>query len=291
MATRQAFKTYQVRFFAASIEQPEGARPYSIQDLFREMALHARRAGGLCPPTSDGTLTYEVRDLRSINNGNVVMGVFAVMRDDAPHIRGTDRTERVIPLQDDEGVLEKNHFIFYAATGLIVYQVNQRASHPVRFEQHLTDLAGRERTVVFGDILTRDAWQKLNSGIVKRLEITIDTPRHPGAFDPDDFTGPTLHTMERAGAQKAQITLTAGRGVMSTWMKEQLQRLRGGPHIDRLQVRLDGEEQPIDLLANTVRDTIQVVINGRYPDTAQTLTELAAAHDRQREALRAHFGQ
>lgn len=292
MATRKAIKSYLVRFYGARVEQPEDSKPYRVQDLFRELARVAAQTGGLCPPTSDGSLTYEIRDLRSLNNGAVVMGVFAVLRDDAPHIRAQDRTERPIPLLDDEGVLEKNHFIFYGSTGLVVYQVNQRANHPMRFEQYLTDLAGQEHTVVFGDILTKDAWKKLSKGVVKRLEVTIDVPKNPMAFDPDDFTGPTLQTMEQAGAQRALITFSASRGgAMSGWLREQLLRLRGGPHIDRLQVKLDGEAHLLDLLANTVRDRIEVVMNGRYPDTPRTFAELAGAYERQREALRAHFGQ
>jgi hypothetical protein len=282
-----------VRFYAASIEQPEDARPYRVQDLFKELVRVAGKTGGLCPPSSDGTLTYEIRDLQAFNNGAVVMGVFAVLRDDAPHIRAQDRSEREIPLLDDEGVIEKNHFIFYAATGLVVYQVNQRASHPMRFQQYLTDFSGSsDRTVIFGDILTRDAWNKLSKGIVKKLEVTIDVPKSPMAFDPDDFTGPTLHTMEHAGAQRALITFSAARGgAMSPWLREQLLRARGGPHIDRLQVKLDGEPHPIDLLANTVRDRIEVVMNGSYPDTPRTFAELEAAYGRQRGALSAHFGQ
>lgn len=293
MARKKALmKSYTVRFYAARTEQPDEEKPYRIQDLFRELVQVANKTQGLCPPTSDGALTYEIRDLRALNNGAVAMGVFAVLRDDAPHIRAGDRSERPIQLGEDEGLIEKNHFIFYAATGLMVYQVNQRANHPMRLEQYLTDLAGLDRAVVFGDILTRDAWKKLSRGIVKRLEVTIDVPKNPMAYDPDDFTGPTLQTMEQAGAQKAVITLSAGRGAaMTTWIREQLLRMRGGPHIDRLQVKLDGEEHPLDLLANTVRDRIEVVMNGRYPDTPQTLTELEAAYQRQREALRAHFGQ
>jgi hypothetical protein len=292
MAARKLLKTYLVRFYALSTIVPEGERPYGIQDLFRDLARAAAAAGGLCPPTSDGTLTYEVRDFRAVNNGAVILGVFAVLRDDAPHIRGQDRTERAIPLADDEGLIEKNHFIFYAATGLLVYQVNHRANHPMRFEQYLTDLSGLHHAVVFGDILTRDAWKKLSKGLVKKVEVTIDVPKDPSAFDPDDFTGPTLRTMERAGAHKAMVTLSAARGdTMSAWIREQLLRLKGGSHIDRLQVRLDGEEHPLDLLANTVRDRIEVVMNGRYPDTPQTFTELERAYQRQRETLRAHFGQ
>jgi len=292
MARRKLLKTYTVRFYAARTEQPDGEKPYRIHELFRELSRAASQAGGLCPPTSDGALTYEIRDLRALNSAGVVMGVFAVLRDDAPHIRGGDRTERPILLGEDEGLIEKNHFLFYAQTGLLVYQVNQRANHPMRLEQYLTDLAGLNRAVVFGDILTRDAWKKLSQGIVKRLEVTIDVPKNRMAYDPDDFTGPTLQTMEQAGARKALITLSAGRGAaMTTWIRDQLLRMKGGPHIDRLQVKLDGEEHPLDLLANTVRDRIEVVMDGRYPDTSETFTQLAAAYDRQREALRAHFGQ
>ncbi len=292
-ATRRRTKSYIVRFFAARLHQAdEDAPSYRIQDLFKELVQAAQSSGGHCPATSDGSLSYELRDIRSINYGAVVIGVFAVLRDEAPSIRAQDRSERPIPLGEDEGLIEKNHFLFYASTGLIVYQVNQRANHPSRFEQYLTNMAGPGRGVTFGDILTRDAWNKLSSGIVKRVEVTIDTPKTPESFDPEDFTGRTLGTMQHAAAQKAKIVLSAARGEgMSRWLREQLMRLRGGAHIEALKVRLEGEDGLLDLLANTLRDKIEVLLDGPYPNTRETFYELEAAYSRQREALRAHFGQ
>lgn len=286
-------KRYKVRFYAVSVEQPDGARRYRIGDLFRELAQAAQDSGGHCPPSSDGAVTYEIRDLKAFNHGAVFTGVFAVMRDDAPHIRGNDRAERPIELGEDEGVMEKNHFMFHSRQGLLVYQVNKWAAHPTRFSEYLTAMAGLDKAVVFGDILTSDAWHKLQDGIVKRVEVTIDAPRNPLQYDPGDFGRATLRQLDQAGASRVTVALSTSRGHegMRGWVKEQLHRLTAAEVVRSMKVKMDGEEQMIDLLADTVKDDIVVLMHGHYPDTQQTFEELDAAHRRQRDALSAHFGE
>lgn len=287
-----AVKSFKVRFYGVHVQQEEDAPKYGPNDLFAELEVAARAAGGLCPPFSDGNHSYEIREMASFNNGAVYRGVFAVLRDDAPNIRKSNGTERPIPLADDEGVIEKNHFLYYARRRMLVYQVNQRANHPSRFENYLTAMSGLEKSVVFADILTTDSWQRMHQGTIKSVEVTLDIPRAPELFDPDDFTGPTLHTMQQAGAMKAHVTLSAGRGnELREWVKRQLDRARGMPHVKSLGVRIEGEDGILDLIGNTVRDTIEVQMDGRYPNTRKTFEELESARHRQREALRAHFGQ
>lgn len=292
MATARP-KTFKVRFYAAHVQQPEGAQRYRIADLFRELGTAAAGAAGLCPPHSEGGLNYEIRDLTPINNGQLYMGVFAVMRDDAPHIRARDGTERPITLGDDEGLIEKNHFIFRARHGLLIYQVNRHANHPSRFESYLTAMAGPDKAVLFGDILTQDAWQKLQRGVVKRVEITFDMPRNPLQHDPGDFSNRALRDLDQAGASREKIVLSTSRGHegMRGWIKDQIRRAHRADIAESLKVKLDGEDGMLDLIAQTVRDEIQVTMHGRYPDSRDTFEQLEEAYDRQRETLGAHFGQ
>jgi hypothetical protein len=285
-------KTYKVRFYDVDVRQPEDAEAYTARELFRDLKSSARGQNGLCPSYSKGGLAYEIRELRSHNNNAVFTGIFAVTRDDAPHIRRGNGDEQIIALREDEGVLEKNHFIFYSSQRLLVFQVNQRASHPARLEEYLTFLAGLERGVVLADILTSDAWELLRRGQVKKVHMVLSAPRNAQQYDPEDFAGKTMQTMERAGATRTEINLSisGGRRGMSAWLKGGLQRLRERENVESLRVQLDGDDKMLDLLANTVRDAIEVQMDGRYPNTRHTLEELQRAKDRQREALDGHFG-
>lgn len=291
MAT-QMKKSYKVRFYDLVIGQRDDQPPYTSRDLFRELKASARGQNGLCPSYLKAGQGYEIRELRSHNNNAVFQGIFAVTRDDAPHIRRRNGDEQPIDLQADEGVLEKNHFIYYSGPSLLVYQVNQRANHPARLEEYLTHMTGLGRSVILADILTSDAWEQVRRGQVKRVHMVLSTPQTAATYDPEDFSGRTLQTMERAGATRAEInmSISGGNRGMSTWLKQGVLRMRERENVKSLRVQLDGGDQMLDLLANTVRDTIEVQMDGRYPNTRHTFEELETAKTRQQDTLDGHFG-
>jgi len=283
-------KDFKVRFYVVNVRSADGVRGLRAPDLFAQ--LHGASAGGLCPQFNSDNLGYEIRELHSHNRGAVYQGVFATIRDDAPHIRESQGGERVIPLRDDEGILEKNHFIYYANESVLVYQINQRASHPTRFEDYLRAMAGAGHAVSLDDMLTRDAWEKLRNGVVKEFDVTFDAPRDPAAYNPTDFTSENLNTLERSGAGTMRVQLKATRGHqgMNKWIKQITRQLSGDQQVRKLQVKLDGEDSPIDLFANVIREKMTVEMDGRYPNTRRTFQELESAKHRAQADIDAHFG-
>lgn len=285
-----SFKEFKVRFYRVNVYSADDIEPLDAAGMFSK--LQSTSTGGLCATVHDQLQGFEVRDLRAHNSGTVYQGVFATIRDDAPHIREALGGERVIPLQQDEGILEKNHFLYYRDQSVLVYQVNQRASHPTRFEFYLSTLAGAGHSVSLDDMLTRDAWEKLNNGIVKEFDVTFDAPRDPNAYDPADFTSENLRVIERSGAGSMRVVLKASRGRQGLleWVKHTLHQLKQDRQVRKLQVKLDGETTPIDLFADVIREKITVAMDGRYPNSQRTFEALEAAKQRAQAAIDAHFG-
>lgn len=285
-----ALKDFKVRFYRVTLQSSENVRPMTAQELFRHLQRLA--IGGLCPPFNADNLGYEIRDLVVHNRGAVYQGIFATIRDDAPHIREAQGGERIIPLADDEGILEKNHFIYYSAQSVLTYQVNQRASHPTRFETYLRAMAGMGHAVSLDDMLTRDAWERLRDGVVKEFDVSFDAPHDPAAYDPTEFSAESMRLMEQAGAGRMNLKLKATRGHqgMRQWVKQIARQLRRDTQVRKLQVRLDGDESPIDLIADVIREKITVEMDGRYPNSRRTFEELEAATRRAQDAINAHFG-
>jgi hypothetical protein len=285
-----AEKVFKVRFYAVNVLSAESANRIDGPSLFA--TLHRRAQNGLCPPSSDDGLDFEIRDLVSNNRGAVYYGVFATIRDDAPHIREAKGGERAIPLALDEGILEKNHFIYYSDHSVLAYQINQRASHPTRFENYLRAMAGLGHAVTLDDMLNKDALQKLRHGIVKAFDVSFAAPRNPAAYDPTDFGRESLRMMERCGANSVRVTLKAthsDRGLLG-WAKKTAMELVRDPQVRKLQVKLDGEDSPIDLFADVISEKISVEMDGRYPNSRRTFEELAAAKGRVQAAIDEHFG-
>lgn len=286
-----ALKEFKVRFYRVSTQSADEDDQLTPPMLFANLHRHAGR-DGLCPAVNVDTLGYEIRDLVSHNRGAVYQGVFATIRDDAPHIREAQGGERIIPLADDEGILEKNHFIYYSNQSVLVYQVNMRASHPTRFEDYLRTMAGAAHTVSLDDMLTRDAWERLRDGVVKQFDVMFDAPNDPRAYDPTDFSAENMAMMERAGAGRISLTQKATRGHqgMGQWVKRTARQLSRDAQVRKLKVRLDGDETPIDLIADVIREKMTVEMDGRYPNSRRTFEELEAAKRRAQGAIDAHFG-
>lgn len=285
-----ALKDFKVRFYKVSTQTVDNVQPLTANHLFAR--LHQGAQHGLCPTINVDSLGYEIRELIAHNRGAVYQGVFATIRDDAPHIREAQGGERIIPLRDDEGILEKNHFLYYANQSVLVYQVNQRASHPSRFEDYLRTMAGMGHTVTLDDMLTRDAWEKLRNGVVKEFDVTFDAPHDPAAYDPTEFSAESMSIMDRSGAGsiRMQLKATRGRQGLLQWAKRTATQLRRDTQVRRLLVRLDGEDSPIDLFADVIREKMTVEMDGRYPNSRRTFEELEAAKRRAQGAIDAHFG-
>lgn len=283
-------KSYGVRFYAAQFgaDAPEG----STATALLEAEAVSIAAGNAPVQWVDGMLRYEFRDIRSHNAGQVIQGVLAVLRDEAPHIRGADGAERPIELQENEHVIEKNYFLLFRQQQLLVWQVNGRASHVSRMERMVTLLAANNYTVTFGDVVNRAALQRLEQGTVKRFEVRLARPRNAEAIDPNNWERSALELMAGVDGTVISIEVSTrrkGRG-LSDASKALMHRLLNRGDVRKLAVKLDRERLPVDLFADCVHDRIEVQMDGLYPIPRSIFEELQRAKDRQQPVLDDFFG-
>lgn len=280
-------KSFGVRFYTANFTND--APDTTVADLLQRI-YDASQRGELSPQLDDEGCRYELRELQSLGDGASFKGVLAVLRDDAPHIRAADGGERAIDLADEEGVIEKNYFLFFRQHNLLVWQVNGRASHVMRFERYLSTLS--PNTIVFDDVIDKDSLAKLQNGVVKRIQVRIALPKNVEAYDPDVWEADAFDMMAGAGATTMQFDIATrrkGHGLAND-VKEGIHRLLNRKEIRAVRVRVEGQREFIDLIADCVTDRIQVQMIGLYPNPNSVFVELALAKDRQQARLEAYFG-
>lgn len=281
-------KHYGVRFYRGRVGADGNAG--MVSEILLRMYLAWRINGDPIPQWDAGSCKYELRDLVSFNDGASFKGVLAVLRDDAPHIRGADGIERDIPLDVNEHVIEKNHFLFFRDNELLVWQVNGRASHISRLEQYITMLA--PETIVFDDIINRSALARLENGIVKRFRLRVAKSKNAAAVNPENWEDGAFELMNGIDGTTLQVEIATRRKAqgLSGSVKAAIHRLLDRGETRALEVRLEGDKEPIDLFADCVRDKMQVDMNGMYPFPESIYSELSAAKDRQQVTLDDFFG-
>lgn len=280
-------KSFGVRFYTANFSESEV--DVTVDGLLQRI-YDVNQKGEMSPQLEDEGCRYEIRELQPLGDGATFRGVLAVVRDDAPHIRAADGGERQIELAEQEGVLEKNYFLYFRQNNLLVWQVNGRASHVVRFERYLSMVS--QKTLVFDDVIDHESLIKMQSGLVKRIQVRVALPRNADAYDPELWEGAAFDMMAGAGATTMQFELgirKRGKGLTND-VKEAVHRLLNRRETRAVRVKMDGQREFIDLVADCITDRIQVQMNGLYPNPASVFEELASAKDRQRQRLEAYFG-
>lgn len=281
-------KHYGVRFYRGRVGADGNSG--TVSEILLSLYQAAQINGNSIPQWDAGSCKYELRDLVPFNDGASFKGVLAVLRDDAPHIRGADGVERDIPLDVNEHVIEKNHFLFFRENELLVWQVNGRASHISRLEQYVTMLA--PATVTFDDIINSSALARLEHGTVKRFRLRVAKPRNAAAVNPENWEDGAFELMNGIDGTTLQVEIATRRKAkgLSGSVKAAIHRLLDRGETRALEVRLEGDKEPIDLFADCIRDKMHVDMNGMYPFPESIFAELSAAKDRQQATLDDFFG-
>lgn len=278
-------KHFGVRFYKGNVIQ-QGT---SVSDILLQL-FNAHVAGHPYPHVPDGTLAYELRNFTSLNGGAVFTGVLAVLRDDAPNIRDHHGVERTLALQPGERLIEKNHFIFYKERQLLAWQVNARASHVSRFEQYLS--AASSLVVGFDDIITAASFKRLNEGIVKKLEVKIAAPKNPGLVPATDWTSQAMQMMSGVGATSIKIDVsTRTKKGLVDGVKQLIHKLADSAEAESIKVKLAGDSEPVDLVAESIKGKVSVNMVGLYPDPIDMFAQLQQLKDAKKGALDEFFGQ
>ena len=288
------FKAFGVHFFVGQVGANDEAG--HLKDMLQSIIDDQ-----LVTVSTYGSMTYEIRDLESHSNGATYTGVLAKFRtDDFPHVGEPGGEEEELNIGDNQGLIEKNHFIFHRQNQLLVWQVNGNASSEKRLGEVLSDISNE--TVVFNPVFQPDAVRRLMRGNVTplSLEFTIARPTNTDLIPRNQWNEGLLSLMGQAGGARFSAKITSDsrsaegdKRKLMPRMKSALKELSGMDGVTKAKfiVEEDGIKHPLDLLEDRVKSSQTVEMIGRYPSVRSMYSALRRAKTEQQAALDEYFGQ
>ncbi|WP_047552183.1 DUF6731 family protein [Methylotenera sp. G11] len=284
-----ATKKFKVGFFVGCVGA--GGRDGRVSQTLLDLSQQLQ-----CQSIVSGDVSYQIRELIPFNNGASFRGVFAKIRTtDIPHIGSTGGEEREIDLDDDEGVIEKNHFLYYRQNELLVYQSNGNGSTVEAFGRYFSDILNH--TTVFNAILKADAMRRMMSADLepRTIELSVARPTNPDLYPNDDWSSELFGLMAGIDGFKARIKISAegagrSRGRLMDRAKRVAAALVNSGNANIARIKMAGVEQPIDLIADRVIAQVSVEMNGRYPVSDEMFRALGEAKNQLAEDLDAVLG-
>ena len=258
------------------------------------------------PVLQDIDKIIELRDLRPLREG-VYRGVLARYRvDDLPHKGAPRSAEEELGLEDEEGLLEKNHFLYVASHRVLLFQMNRQGYNEKVFTRFFTHALGE--TCVAHPILQEDAMERLIRGDahIRNVDLTVAQPRNPEVFQRDGapvWTDAAFQAMAASGAYQARIVIRAkprvrdeqrflGGHVLGAIQQLMALREHGEGGLQRAKIGWEDEERAgvVDLLSDRVRDHIDVERFGRYPNSQGMWAGMDASWAANRATVEAVLG-
>lgn len=291
-------KSFKVSFFTSNI--PSGCSGHrTLSSLLEEQYLLLQQNNGTSTRPQDiGSVQYEIRELMSFASGASFKGIFAKIRkDDIAHIGKTGGVEREIDLDDDEGLIEKNYFLFDSDQQLLTYQINGHGSPVEKLAEYLSSLLGT-CAVSFNPVVKADSLQKLmrDEFTPVHLELKVAKPTNPALYPADDWSRELLNMINSADGANAHIMIsTEGRGVrrrsLATRIKNSVNALVDSGLAEIARVTVKELEHPIDLIMGRVIASQKVTMIGRYPESESMYAALRNAKVSVNDDLEEIFGR
>ncbi len=244
-----------------------------------------------------GGSPFEIRHIT--DNRSTIWGVFARIRNhDLPHAGRRGGGERELGLSDDEGLLEKAHFVVSKKTQVMALQFNSLVGYHSKLAAYLTDLASE--TISLNPILQPDAARRLISQNVriKEFDVAVARPNLSTLVEPAKlahlWNKTIMEVMASTGAYRMRMVIGAdghsnndSRYITGKFLQS-LGELARNVVVRRARVKFEGgdaEGGMVDLLADQLAADIEVESNGRYPHSFGMWTELDNALRRSKNEI------
>lgn len=286
-------KKYTIDFFQLSL-QPTSSIP-SVEKGF-ELIAGAKKSS----PLSIGGYTREIWKplARKHRDGPCFAGQFRKFRtDDLPEIGSTGEDASEIELEDDEGLVERNFFVFYPKHQVLGWCRNSHGNTPNQFARFLSSLWSTK--VEAGPLLQPDAAKRLmRRGVeLKKIKLVIPRPANPDMYDSNEFNRELMALMSDAHADSIHLEMgidarradTAG--TLTSRLKTALKQAASlGASSARAVVYDDGIEHPIDLIADRIFSVQEIETNAKYPPAGTMYTAIDSALHECKGQLNEYFG-
>lgn len=287
-------RTYKIDFFQlAHVATPETP---TMDDAFTAM-----QQGEIELIHAMGGYTRDVWGLHARRRPQSFAGQFRKFRTaDLPEVGEAGGAAEELDLEEGQGLVERNFFVYYPDRRLIGWHTNGHASSPRQFARFLSEVLGTKVSV--DPILQPDAVRRLMSGGIDATEIlfTVARPRNPDHYPNDDFSRSAVNLMGAVDADSMHLKLrvdarradTAGK--LGARAKRLLRDVYQAMDVTtaRAKVIEDGIEYPVDLIADRVvsQQTVEG-LNTRYPSARAMFELIDTARGECEEAINEYFGE
>ncbi|MDV0786231.1 DUF6731 family protein [Citrobacter amalonaticus] len=285
-------KNYRIEFFQLSFKHTE--RFLSLRDAFqaavdKKIPVSSDRDGVVREiwrllPRDDGSFAGELRKFR---------------QSDLPDKGAPGKQSAPIPLEEDEGIIERNFFVYYPQHHILGWHRNHIACGISRFAGFLTTIFSSKVTAA--PLLEKEAVARLMKGDIrmKKIQLTLPRPRSTELYPDTDFSQKTLSLLNDAGADTMQLVMGINtrrgdsEGKLRQGLKFAMQELVDfGARKAVIEVYdAEGVVHPIDLIADRIVSTQSVVTDARFPPSGTMYRLIDTAYTENRESINAYTGE
>lgn len=284
-------RSYKIEFF--QLDVLPNAEIASVRDLFV-----AVDDGDLDADLKLGGYTRELWKLIFDRYPNAVCGQFRKFRDtDIPEIGVVGGDAEQIDLEDGEGLIEKNFFIFYEEKNILAWHKNNHSSGVNQFVNFLSEISGTKASAL--PILQPDAISRLMNDEIelKKIEFTLPKPTNPELYNSDDFSTNILNLLNDSSADTIKVSMAVdlrrdAEQRLSSRLKTALKNIAGYGASSAKAIVFDenGYEYPIDLIADRVYSYQSVETDRYFPPNLTMYGIIDEAKSDCQEALDGYFG-
>jgi hypothetical protein len=288
-------KVYHIDFFQMSLQST--ADIPSVESGFMDIVDDD---GETTQALSVAGYTREIWKMvkRGRGAGATYAGQFRKFRtSDLPEIGAAGEDAEEIELEADQGLVEKNFFVFYPRRQILAWCRNTHGNTAAQFARFLGEMWST--TVIAGPVLEPDAARRLMSRDItlKRIKLVIPRPANPEMYDDDEFTRGLMQMMNGADADSIHIEMGVDMrradtsGHLSSRLKTALAHAANlGATSARADVYDEGIEHPIDLIADRVSSSQVVETNAKYPPSGTMYGAIDTAMEECQGQIDEYFG-
>ncbi|WP_053932181.1 DUF6731 family protein [Pseudomonas coronafaciens] len=289
---RERLRTYTFEFYSI-ISEDSDLFSMSVTEAFDEIITGDRTSSF----TSYGS-TKELYDLRKWSSAKSYAGeIRRIRQSELPEVGALGRKSKQLELDPDEGVIERNFFVYHADNSLLVFHRNDDGNSASHLAQLLTVSAG----VPFfaHPVIQPDQAENLLLGKmdIKRFAIRIPKPTNPMLYPQNSTSARTLELLENSGADSIEVIFSIDKkidtsaGRLSSALQSSIGSLLSlGATKANLELDENGRIYPVDLIANRLYSKQSISTNSTFP-SSEVMYQLAdKAKTDQEVSINEYFG-
>lgn len=278
-----ATKSFKVLYYNTQIDNQQ---LFLRDELSTINTLLSKNNGNHLPTIEIDSEKFQIRDLFIDGSKKEWRGVFGRLRNDAPNVIDINNTENQLALSPDDLLIEKVHFIYKSRFDILVWQVNPTVGFIGKFENYLNNML--EKKVFMLIVTGTSSLSKVLKGTIKYYEVKVATTKDKISQIPQ-YSQAAFDLMNNVGGSSIKYKISAGRYQLSDTVKQLIKKLFSDVNTESLKVKLEGDDEPVDLFIDRISKRINVTLNGHYPDTKDIFKELNLAFDQQKPDLKGSF--